>query len=365
MSYIDYLKASDRNAIKNEILQRYDTASKRTVSTQDILTEQNKLEFERNKRSVLEDKNWLDSKRIAESARINEVVQYNESVKAALLKECIMYLYTNSKDKADWEYNDAVAEAFVQNYINDTGATILLNRMKEKSAMLSEMSLFIEKACGKKSYKDDDYDDDDDDDYDEDDDDEDDEDDDKKCKKSSCKKKKYDEDDDDDYKKFKKYTIPTSAKDEFFDNLSNTADVDDVSQSVLMRVTNSMAEFINDSNAKKQRIEDTIGEIKSKVNADTTDEVKEALELSIKRRINDIENEGYTNLFGKLVQELCESAYKNDSLKTQFCIENKLDMEKVIQHVKTLYTVLEVLNTSKIENFTEDSIESIVESYIF
>ena len=200
--------------------------------------------------------------------------------------------------------------------------------MKTASSILSEMALYIEETC----------------------------------KKGKC-------DDEDDFEAIeaeneRKFKIDPETKDEFFDKLDNTIDIDDVSQSIQLRVSNAMSEFINNNAQKKAEIDDTINQIKDKIEGDTSEEVKEAFQLQANRRIEQINNSGTVNLFEKMVENLANSVYTNPDANRRFCENGKINMDKVIQHVKTIYSVLEIFNTTRLETFNADKIQEIVESFI-
>ena len=326
MGYMDYLKASDRNAIRDRILENFETP---TVS-KSIVNKEDK-ENRHTKNVLNETAEWLDKSVYGAIQEKNDNIAHNENLKTALLTECFYKIYEESKDTSVYEYDDNLAKTYISRYISENGASSILNKMKSSSVLLSELAYYVEKACNS----------------------------------SKCKEETEDEYDAikarDEY--IKKYDITPENKDKFFEDLDNSEDVKDVAQSIQLRVSSAMSEFINDNTRKKNEIDNTIEDIKSKITADTTEDMKESLQMRATRRINAIKESGDMNLFGKLVNELCTSIYKNNDLKKSFCEDNKINMTKVIAHVKTLYTVLEVFNTTKVANFGVKGIQEIVESY--
>ena len=321
--YNDYLTPAAKKAIREDILHRFDEPA-----VQETYAEKCAREYKANNQVLNETVDYTRETIQNKALREQNIAEYNEEFKKALIFECFYNLYKMSKDYADCEYDDSVAETYIHNYINQEGSRKLLKHMHSGSVMLSEMAMLIEDTC------------------------------------EYCYDGENDTDkDDEDKVDLKKFEMSTAKKDKFFEDLGNVADAEDVSQSIVLRVSNAMSEFIADNNAKKEQINNALEDVKNKVTADTPEDVKESFQLVATQQINRIYETSYTNLFGKLVEELCSSIYKNDELRRTFCTENKLNMGKVIAHTKTLYTVLEMFNTAKIETFNECSIKELVESY--
>lgn len=318
MGYIDWLNEETRHKRREEVLSKFNepTPVKEQVTAED---RRNKYyNSVREEARILNEENHL--KHIKESKEIAE--SYN-AVYSVLITECFMELFNRSIDNSYDEYDPNVARAFISNYVQEHGPTYILGKMKDTSSMLSEMAFYVEEAC--KS-------------------------DDEECGEDIEERNE------------KKYKIDPGKKDDFLKNLKNTIDIDDVAQTIQLRVSNAMSEFINSNAEKKAEIDDTIEKIKEKIKPDTSEELKEAYQTNANREIERINN-SQINLFEKFVDNLSKSVYVNEDAKRAFCENGKINMPKIIQHVKSLYSVLEIFNTTKLEIFTPDKIQEIVESY--
>lgn len=320
MGYTEYLKPGDRKKKQAEMLARFENADQ--LSHPEITKTAAERDAEYAQSCLSEITTMLNdshTKRINESAQVQE--NYERFVNT-LITEAFMSIFNRSMDYAESEYDPNIARAYISNYIKTEGAATVLRKMKTNSAILSDMENVIEETC----------------------------------KKSGCPEDDAEHSED-------AFKIEPETKNEFLGNLKNLIDIDDVSQSIQLRVADAMSSFINKTSEKKAKVDETIDQITKKVNPNASDEVKEAYKMTANSRIEEINNSGYTNLFGKLFENLSESAYKNDDMRRVYCENGKLNFDKVVQHVKTVYTVLEMFNTTKLENFTPEKIEEIVSSY--
>lgn len=327
MDYVGLLSASEKRKRKEALLERFEAADKAELEAIQEKCKTENRKQEKKRKMVTEPAEEVEKEKTKREKEIKENAEFNSNLLNTLLTECFMNLFNRSIDYSEDQYDPNIARSFISNYIKNEGNSVVLNRMKTGSALLSEMAFLIEGTCKSKKCKDD------------------------------------DEDGIDRDKFEKKYRVAPEVKDEFFSKLDNVIDSEDVTQSIQLRVSNAMSEFINNTAEKKRQIDDTVETIKEKINADTSDELKEAYQINANRRIDQINNTGYVNLFEKLVTNLSESVYRNDELKMKFCEDGKLNMDKVIQHVKSLYSVLEIFNTTKLETFNAEKIEEIVKSY--
>lgn len=329
MGYVELLNESARKQRKQELLERYKIAEDSIIEAQKPEPE-NRL-HRRTTKSLNETAVLLENTRAEKENAARYFTESNNNLMTSLITECFMSIFNKSIDYSEDQYDPNVAKSFIYNYIKNESNTTILSRMKSSSIVLSEMAFLVEGVY------------------------------------ESCKTKKCEDEEEDSIKHDeiveKKYKIEPETKDKFFEDLDNIIDLDDVTQSIQLRVSNAMSEFINHNSDKKRQIDDTIENIKEKINADTSEDVKEAYKMDANRRIDAINNSGYNNLFEKLVTNLSESTYRNDALKRLFCENGKINMDKVIQHVKSLYSVLEIFNTTGLEKFTPEKIENIVEEY--
>ncbi len=320
MGYIECLSREERERRKKEILSKFDNKIE-PIQEQKTSADRNNDYYNDERRAIYDS---INENAMNQAKKNKEIANSYNEMYGTLLTECFMELYNRSLDYSEDQYDANVARAFIADYIQNEGVKCVLGRMKSASALLSEMAFYVEEAC---------------------------------------KHKKDNDDDTDDEHIERKFKIEPEKKDEFFKNIKNTIDIDDVSQSIQLRVSNAMSDFINNNAEKKAEINDTISQIKDKITADTSEELKEAYQANANRRIAQINNSGTVNLFERLVENLSKSVYTNQDANRAFCENGKINMDKIIRHVKSLYSVLEIFNTTKLEIFTPNKIQEIVESY--
>lgn len=320
MGYIENLSAAERQARQAKILAKFDAEP-----VQESATAQQRTEAYTE--SVLHDTEAMRHELQSESKRKHAA--YTESVaaiKTALISECYMTLYKEAagnqiKDKPEYEN---IARNYINRFIESTTPSEMLRTMRTKSLMLSEMARAIDKVL-------------------------------EKCDPDDC---------DEQYaaKCEERLKIDPATKSEFFADLKDIADIEDVSQSIKLRVTDAMDQFINTNVANKGDIEDVITQIKNKTAGDVSDEIKESYQMKANAQIAAINNRD-KNLFGMLIHNLSEGAMINPELGSMFVEGGKINFDKLICFVETTYTVLEMFNTSKAVNFTAEDLADIVASY--
>lgn len=239
-----------------------------------------------------------------------------ENVKSLLLGECIYKIYNESfgitiKNEGD----ESIKRSLVNGYIKENGVNNLLARFKYSSNLLSEMSLLVSKYT-----------------------------------KSILEKADQEKD----------LSIDPELKDDFFKDL-NLLDSGEASESIRMRVTSAVDEFIQNNINNKMDIEDTLNNIKEKIAVTKDETVKESYEHMAKRKISMIRNRK-KSIFEAMVYNMAESILKNDVLKNEYMNENKIDMDKVVDRTRLMYSFLETVNTLKIEKVNESYIESVLDS---
>lgn len=241
---------------------------------------------------------------------------FNENVKTALLSECLYKIYNEAFGLSiSNDGDESIKRAFVNNYIKENGVNDLLGRFKYTSNLLSEMSLLVNKYS-----------------------------------RSILEKAEKEKD----------YSIDPEIKDQFFKDL-NIMDSGEATESIRMRVTSAVDEFIQNNINNKMDIEDTINDIKEKIALTKDESVKESYDHLAKRKISSIRNRK-KSIFESMVHNLMECILKNDELKSEYMNESKIDMDKVIERTKIMYTFLETVNTLKMENVNEEYLEKVINS---
>jgi len=98
------------------------------------------------------------------------------------------------------------------------------------------------------------------------------------------------------------------------------------------------------------------------VETPTTESVEESYMNIAKRKIHKIMNKPCMSVYEAMVLNLSTAAYKNKALTEEFVTENaKLDTDAVRTRAGVMYTWLETLNTSGLENVTEEYLKNTLE----
>jgi hypothetical protein len=238
--------------------------------------------------------------------------------KESLLAECIYSVYNKALDITKQTYeNDLVKRNLVNSFVKENGADALIRRFKNQSILLSEFAIITEKYYNKI--------------------------------KETVDKNNPDS-----------FTIAPEIQDDFYAEL-DMADVDDVVLTIRERVARSAEEFINKNIADKMDIQDIIQGAQERIGSTTSDDIKESFNMQAKNKIHAVRDRN-KNVYHKMVELTCEAAIKNEDMKKAFMIDNKLDMDKVIESVDLMYTLLETINTAKMSKIDESYIEEMLDS---
>ena len=308
------MSIEDRKRIFNERMSEYNYKED-LVRLQNI-TESKALKEEQDRGFMLEAKR-------AEAININK--RYNDwctTVKNSLLFEAVYAIYSESFGKikvgmADAKY-DSLKRNLVSSFIESQDSPDeILTKCEFESDVLSNISLLIANTF----------------------------------KTITEQVKKDDE---------STFVIDTLIKDDFFDKLEKITP-EDVLISIRSRVTDAVEDFITQNTADKLDIKDIIQQAQEKIEASTTDSVKESYNLAAKRKLSSVYNRP-KNILGSMIYNLSEAATTNDAIRALYVESNgKLDLEKITETCEVIYAFLETINTIRLAHFNETDIHNILE----
>lgn len=160
--------------------------------------------------------------------------------------------------------------------------------------------------------------------------------------------------------------VNPSDRESFFNDLQNEEEFDNVANAIAMRVANAEEDMITNNIKDKLDIEQITASTQNRINSlyssdefeNTDDIVKEAKEEST-HLLNDIVHRN-KNIYEQIVANLSESIITTESIKEQYMPSGKLDMDKIFESAKAMYTMLEFLNTIQLENVDEAYLENIL-----
>lgn len=165
-------------------------------------------------------------------------------------------------------------------------------------------------------------------------------------------------------------TIDPKDIDDFWNQIDKNNDIEDVTNMIRLRVSNAEEEFVNKNQEDKEDIKSILKDTAERVqNAkatndnDYSDAVEESEMNLAKDKIYRIQHESYHNVFDRMVRNISESVIKNEEIKQEFTLENgRLDMDKIVESARCMYTLLEMVSTLKIENVDSEYIEEALKS---
>lgn len=165
-------------------------------------------------------------------------------------------------------------------------------------------------------------------------------------------------------------TIDPKAIEDFWDNIDKNNDIDDVTNMIRLRVSNAEEDFVNKNQADKEDIKTILKDTAERVQnakASNDNDYSEAVEESemriAKDKIYNIQHESYHNVFDRMVRNISEAVLKDQVIKEQFSLDNgRLDMDKIVESARCMYTLLEMVSSLKIEKVDSEYIESALKS---
>lgn len=162
--------------------------------------------------------------------------------------------------------------------------------------------------------------------------------------------------------------VDDSDTDSFLSDLDKV-DSADVEQTIKERVSRATEEFLQNNIKDKMEIEDILATTKDKIDTikpSGDENVAEAIKNEYvdmqKHQIQQVKSRS-KNLLESMIYRTTESIMKDDLLKESFMLEDgKLDNDSIIENTQIMYTFLEMLHTTKIEEMTNERIAGILES---
>ena len=263
----------------------------------------------------------------AHEAKVDNFYAYKDNVKKTLLKEALMHIYEGSiYNPSDRE--KALCNALMKQYIEDTGVTQLLRNMKFSESYLlrkisEDVGEFADSITAGASVDDPDS-----------------------------------------------QTIDPQKVEDFWKDIDKSEDIDDITDMIRMRVSNAEEDFVNKNQEDKQDIKTVLKQTAARVQAakggednDYSEAVEESETRMAKDRIYKIQHESYRNVFDRMVRNLSEVALTNEDAKKEFIGENgHLDMDKIVESARCMYTLLEMVGTIQLEKVDQQYIEDTLKS---
>lgn len=253
---------------------------------------------------------------------------FGETVRNSLTAEALYKVFKESiqdqKILSD-STSTTIMRCIVNEYVQETGYDTILNRMKSASVPMYSMQKAINETA----------------------------------------KKILEAADKDDEQTF---VIKPEMKDDFYKAL-DYSDTEAISDTINDRVSDAMSDFIVANTKEHDDITNTLKDAQDKIASTpesngVTSGLKEEYEYRAKREAEDIRRRP-KSVFDAMVHSMCESAmkHKETTHKEFFTEGGHLDMGKIVDRTRLMYTFLEMLNTTKIEKIDENYIANVVSSF--
>lgn len=300
--------------------KRYAAANKAYVES--VVNEYNKkMENE----PVRKNNVYSESDRIMETVARrqntrNRYNSYSESIRTTLVTEALYNLFKESAPAkiSSTPSDRSIMRAIVNEYVNDTGYTEILNRMKTASVPMSEMHNII-------------------------------------VNNTKAILEEADKDNPDTF------VVTPEMKDNFFDQL-NHSDSEDINNAIKDRVSDAMEDFVTANTKDHDDIQNALNKAQEEVGEtpDNEEELKEYYVYKAKREAAEIRN-APKGVLHSMISSMCEGVIRNQDQNREFINEGHLDMDKITNRVTLMYNFLEMLNTTKLEKIDGAYLENVIE----
>ena len=250
---------------------------------------------------------------------LNRFQSFSETVRNCLVTEALYKLFyesTSDELKSD-NTNQSIMRKIVNEYVQDNGYNEVLARMRKASVPMCEIYNIIDNSV----------------------------------------KHILEEVDKEDPATF---TIKPEERDEFFKDL-DYADTDNIEQAISDRVSDAMADFINTTNKEHDDITETLKHAQEKIddNQDEDADLKESYQMLAKSKVNNIRSAPKGVLYS-MVSAMSESVLKHKDMQDEFMTEGHLDMNKIVDRTRLMYTFMEMLNTTRLDTIDESYIKDTI-----
>lgn len=284
--------------------------------------------FEEDERSRMFAEN-MNNLRYARENNDIKFRKYISEAKTTLLTEAIFYFVNESFDHSVSLDQRKQAEAVVLNFVKEEGADKLLRTYETQTEFLANLAGIVNETY------------------------------DKIVKEANENKTK----------KITGFNMKKSTTDAFYDKLQNISNTQ-VTNKIMDMVAQETEDFIQQSVEDKNKMEQMAQDTKEKIDniKARTPEAKEAIKQEMVNTYNRESKLIRTNrprsIFEEMVYHISNKVVKHrDLLESHYVNKSgQLDVNKITENAKVLYTVLETLNTFKFKTFDAESIQELVQN---
>ena len=272
---------------------------------------------------------YLSDKK-TEKSLLESRKEYSEFISNSrdyFLVESINMILQNSLNEETSEEDREYAKALVEGFVEEKGSIKLLSEMSTKSLMLAGIADLVKESHTKVIHS---------------------------CKEGDSKTLK----------------ITKTIEDNFFDKLIGLND-NKITEKINERVCASLEDFVQanvndklDLEELAERTQEKINNIKAK-NLEEKNKIEESFVQQYNRESARIKQRAHrkVSVYEQIMDKMTRSIVADEAIRESFVLESgQLDMGKITGKVTTMYTFLEMLNTTKIVNVNESYIENILKN---
>lgn len=153
--------------------------------------------------------------------------------------------------------------------------------------------------------------------------------------------------------------------------LNKSKEYEDIKEEIANKVTNAEIGFVEKKKLDDARMQEIIQKAEEKVakasidpeiSAETKEAIQQEAAISVKRARTEIYENGPYGLFEEMVNRFTKSVMNSDILRESYTLENgRLDTDKLVTSVRTMYSILETVNTAKFIKVNEEYIKNMLD----
>lgn len=287
----------------------------------------------------------VEEMRMAAARRRDHFIEYKSNVKKKLLSEALKRIYVGSI-KNPTVSEKSLCEALLGNFIEERGVDELLEGFaRSRTHFLSVLESAVNKYY-------------------------------------NIVMEEVDEEDEDTM------VLDRDHIQDFMDEIEDKEDIEDITATIRMRIADAEEQFVNRNDQDKHNLDDILKSTAQRV-ADakpdndneygedeeqeddeeetgedgmSTEMDDEVYEMALMRQRMDAVLDRPRSVFDRMVRNVSEAAIKDPELRKQYSENGRLDMNKVVESVRCMYGLLEMVNTLQIERVDEKYIEDTIKS---
>lgn len=164
---------------------------------------------------------------------------------------------------------------------------------------------------------------------------------------------------DDDNKEL--IVMDTNQKSSFLDDIKKL-DYADITNAIRARVSSAIDTFVTSNAEMKSQLEDDIRSTQEKIDKADNEEIKESYEYKIKRHKNALMDNKPKNIYEAMIEKISYASVVNENMSMYKNSDGKLNMIKISESCKAMYTFLEMLNTAKLTTVDEAYINDVLDN---